>query len=75
MGEGEQARQRDDQQAEHDGRTRRQRRRRDDDRHQQQDREGIVEPAGQVEQPAELEDVVGEQQQRRAASRAARLAG
>ena len=42
-------------------RSRRQRRRRDQDRRQEQHREGVFEPAGQVEQAGELQDVEGEQ--------------
>ena len=61
--------------AEEDGRARRQRRRRDDDRHEKEDGEGVVEPAGQKEEPAELEDVIGEQQRPASVVPRRRLAG
>ena len=65
VGENQQRGAADGQEPERQRALRRQGGRRDQHRREEQDREGVLQPAGEVEQGRELQDVEGEQEGRR----------
>ena len=63
MADGEHRRDRHDDDAEEQRRERRERRRRDDHRHEEEDSERVLEPPGDEEQHAELQRVIGKEEE------------